>query len=135
MKTFLNLIIVIFSLSTSCNNQELNQKIHINYKAQTRGFLYKISLINDVLEIENNGALKSKTLNSEQISEIKKLVSNLNFNEIESNISKDDLAVDKAIEGVFVVKINSKTRLLNLNHNSLPVKIEELFSQLERNLE
>ena len=135
MKTFLNLVIVIFSLSTSCNNQELNQKIHINYKAQTRGFLYKISLINDVLEIENNGTLKSKTLNSEQISEIKKLVSNLNFNEIESNISKDDLAVDKAIEGVFVVKINSKTRLLNLNHNSLPVKIEELFSQLERNLE
>lgn len=126
---------MLFSLSSSCNNQELNQKIHINYKAQTRGFLYKISLINDVLEIENNGTLKSKTLNSEQFSEIKKLISNLNFDETESNISKDDLAVDKAIEGVFVVKINSKTRLLNLNHNSLPVKIEELFSQLERYLE
>ncbi|SFS42915.1 hypothetical protein [Lutibacter maritimus] len=135
MKTFLNLIIVLFSLSTSCESQEVNQKIHINYKAQTRGFLYKISLNNNVLEIDNNGTLKSKILNSQQFSEIEKLVFNINFDEIKNNISIDDLAVDKAIEGVFEVKINSKTHLLNLNHNNLPVKIEELFSQLERYLE
>ncbi len=135
MKTFLNLIIVLFSLSTSCESQEVNQKIHINYKAQTRGFLYKISLNNNVLEIDNNGTLKSKILNSQQFSEIEKLVFNINFDEIKNNISIDDLAVDKAIEGVFEVKINNKAHLLNLNHNNLPVKIEELFSQLERYLE
>lgn len=131
MKTFLNLIIVLFSLSTSCESQEVNQKIHINYKAQTRGFLYKISLNNNVLEIDNNGTLKSKILNSQQFSEIEKLVFNINFDEIKNNISIADLAVDKAIEGVFTTYINDKEQLIKIDHNNLPIPIRELFNKLE----
>ena len=135
MKTFLNLIIILFTLSTSCESHAINHKLSINYKAQTRGFLYQVSLNNNILEINKNGTQQIKTLNSQQFSEIEKLVSNIVFDEIKSNISTDDLALDKTIEGIFEVKSNKKSHLLNLNHNKLPIKIEELFNQLEGYLE
>jgi hypothetical protein len=128
-------MLVFITISSSCQNQETTKEFSLSYKAQTRGFIYKINIHKDTLEINNNGIIKNSVLNNQQLSEIEKLVFNINFNEIKNNISIDDLAVDKSIEGVLEVKINNKAHLLNLNHNNLPVEIKELFKQFESYLE
>ncbi|MBI9040719.1 hypothetical protein [Lutibacter sp.] len=135
MKSLLHIMLVFITISSSCQNQETIKQFSLSYKAQTRGFLYKINIHKDTLEINNNGIIKNSVLNNQQLSEIEKLVSNLNFDEIKSNISIADLAVDKAIEGVFTTYINDKEQLIKIDHNNLPIPIRELFNKLEEFVE
>jgi len=135
MKSLLHLILVFITISSSCQNQETIKQFSLSYKAQTRGFIYKINIHKDTLEINNNGIIKNSVLNNQQLSEIENLVSNLNFNEIKSYISLNDLAVDKAIEGVFTTYINDKEQLIKIDHNNRPIQLSELFSKLEEYVE
>ena len=135
MKSLLHLILVFITISSSCQNQETIKQFTLSYKAQTRGFIYKINIHTDTLEINNNGIIKNSVLNNQQLSEIENLVSNLNFNEIKSNISIADLAVDKAIEGVFTTYINDKEQLIKIDHNNRPIQLSELFNKLEEYVE
>ena len=135
MKSLLHIMLVFITISSSCQNQETIKQFSLSYKAQTRGFLYKINIHKDTLEINNNGIIKNSVLNNHQLSEIENLVSNLNFNEIKSNISIADLAVDKAIEGVFTTYINDNEQLIKIDHNNRPIQLSELFSKLEEYVE
>ena len=135
MKSLLHLILVLVTVTSSCQNQEIKKEFSLSYTAQTRGFLYKINLNKDSLEINNNGIIKNSALNNHQVSELKKLVSSLNFDQLKSNISIDDLAVDKAIEGVFTTSINGNNQLIKINHNNLPDQLKELFNQLDKSIE
>ena len=77
MKTFTHIIIAFFAISSSCGDQEINQNITLNYNAQTRGYSYKISLVNYSLEINNNNSIKTATLDKSHL--IKRIKSRIAY--------------------------------------------------------
>ena len=131
MKTFTHIIIAFFAFSSSCGNQEINQNITLNYNAQTRGYSYKISLVNYSLEINNNNSIKTATLDKSHLIKIEDLMSSIDFNEFKDTVSNEDLAVDKVIKGVFTGSVNTKTYKAELDHNNLPEQLKALFTYLE----
>lgn len=131
MKLISQLLLIIIVFTISCNSQEKNNDIMINYSAQTRGYLYSLQLEKNVLEINDNNTLKEVELSNKQQIKIDSLLNNINFNEIETNISIDDLAVDKAIKGTLELNFEAEHFTFDFNHNNLPKDIQELFNQLE----
>ncbi len=108
-----------------------NESITILYKAQTRGFIYQLELKDTHLKINN----KEIVLSEKHYKEVKKTLSNINFDKLSSNILQKELAVDKAIEGVLNVSFKNKKYQFHFNHNNLPKKICNLKELLESFLE
>jgi len=131
MKFLILFSTLILTLSPSCEKQEENKEIEINYSAQTRGFKYGLHLKNNILKIDKNNVIKEITLNKAQYANIYSLVTKINFNEIENNISIDELAVDRAIKGIFTIDLKEKKYEFEFNHQKLPDAIQNLLDQLE----
>ncbi len=125
------LFLLAFSFSTSCQSQEKKNTLMLNYKAQTRGFLYQIQFKNNSIEINNNNAIKTAVLTKNQLVKINSLLKVINFKEIKNNISTNDLAVDRAIKGVFKLHFNKILYEFEFNHNRLPKEIKQLIQLLE----
>ena len=131
MKNLLNFGIIICCLTfTSCKCQEKINDITINYIAQTRGYIYSLHLEKNLLEINDNNIIKKGELSKPHLVEIDNLLNNINFKEVENNISIDDLSVDKTIKGTLKVSFNKKVFEYEFNHNKLPKDIQELFKQM-----
>lgn len=131
MKLFKITIIILLTFSTSCQCQEKKDTILLNYTAQTRGFLYQIQLKNNLIELNNNNTIKQKVLTKNQEIKIDSLINEMNFEEIESNILINDLAVDKAIKGLFEINFKETSYSFEFNHHKLPEKVKQLLLQLE----
>ena len=93
--------------------------------------LYVLHLKNNVLKIDKNNVIKEITLNKSQYANIDSLANKINFNEIENNISIDELAVDRAIKGIFTIDLKEKKYEFEFNHQKLPDAIQNLLDQLE----
>jgi len=131
MKFLILFSTLILTLSPSCEKREENKEIEINYSAQTRGFKYVLHLKNNILKIDKNNVIKEITLNKSQYANIDSLANKINFNEIENNISIDELAVDRAIKGIFTIDLKEKKYEFEFNHQKLPDTIQNLLNQLE----
>ncbi len=131
MKSILYLIIGLISIATSCQNHDLNDNLTLNYTAQTRGFIYSLILEKNTLEFNNNNSIKKISLTKNQQLEVFNLFTEINFEELENNISINDLAVDKAISGLFKTTFKDEEYKYEFNHNNLPKAIIELFQKLE----
>ncbi len=131
MKLFKITLIILLAFSSSCQCQEKKDTILLNYTAQTRGFLYQIQLKNNLIELNNNNSTKQKALTNNQEIKIESLLNEINFKEIESNISVNDLALDKAIKGLFEINFKATSYSFEFNHHKLPKKIKQLLTQLE----
>ena len=131
MKLLNSVLILLLAFNTSCQGQEKKNAMMLNYKAQTRGFLYQIQLENNSIEINNNNTVKKAVLTKKQLVKIDSLLSNINFKEIENNISINDLAVDRAIKGVFSLNFNGNFYAFEFNHHNLPKDIEAFIKLLE----
>ena len=83
------------------------------------------------IKIDKNNVIKEITLNKAQYANIYSLVTKINFNEIENNISIDELAVDRAIKGIFTIDLKEKKYEFEFNHQKLPDTIQNLLNQLE----
>ena len=59
------------------------------------------------------------------------MIKKIDFNLLKSNISNDDLAVDKAIKGEFELNLNGKVYAFEFDHNNAPENIQELLSKLQ----
>lgn len=126
----LNIFIIAFCLFnlSSCKAQE---SIFLSYKAQTRGFIYSLIIENNTLEINKNNSIKKISLTKTQQLEIFNLLAEIDFKVLENNISVNDLAVDKAISGLYEINFKGKVYTYELDHNNLPKAIKELFEKLE----
>jgi len=131
MKLLLNTLALLLFFSLSCESQEKNNDISLTYFAQTRGFIYSLQLNDNLLEVNDNNSLKKLKLSETHISELTKILSEIDFDKIESNISIDDLSVDKAIKGNFNLVFNTKKYSFEFDHNHLPKKIKQLLSYME----
>ena len=131
MKFLILFSTLILTLSPSCEKRAENKEIEIKYSAQTRGFKYVLHLKNNILKIDKNNVIKEITLNKSQYAHIDSLVNKINFNEIENNISIDELAVDRAIKGIFTIDLKEKKYEFEFNHQKLPDAIQNLLDQLE----
>ncbi|MHB1147662.1 MAG: hypothetical protein ACYC01_08725 [Lutibacter sp.] len=131
MKIFkLTLILLLVSL-TSCQSQDKKDAISLNYTAQTRGFQLAIQLENNLLEITKNSVKYNIELTDNQLTEIIEMVKKIDFNAIKSNISIDDLVVDKAIKGEFELTLNGKIYSFEFDHNNAPESMQELLNKLQ----
>jgi hypothetical protein len=131
MKLFKMTLILLLVSSTSCQSQDKNDSISLNYIAQTRGFKLAIQLDNNLLEITKNSVMHNLELTDNQLTEIIVMVKKIDFDAIESNISIDDLALDKAIKGEFELDLNGKIYSLEFDHNNAPESIQELLNKLK----
>ncbi len=131
MKVFNIAFILLVILSTSCQSQEKDKPTHLNYKAQTRGFLYEIQLENNSIQINNNNMIKTAVLTKNQLIQIDSILNAINFKEIKNNSSTNDLAVDKAIKGVFKLEFNGNSYIFDFNHHMLPNEIDEFIKTLK----
>ena len=131
MKLLLNTLALLFFFSLSCESQEKNNDISLTYIAQTRGFIYSLQLKDNILEVNDNNSVKTLQLSETHISELTKILSEIDFDKIENNISIDDLSVDKAIKGNFDLVLNKKKYSFEFDHHNLPEKIKQLLSYLE----
>jgi hypothetical protein len=131
MKLFKMTLILLLVSSTSCQSQDKNDSISLNYIAQTRGFQLAIQLENNLLEVTKNSVMHNIELTENQLTEIIEMVKKIDFDAIESNISIDDLALDKAIKGEFGLNLNGKIYSFEFDHNNAPASIQELLNNLQ----
>ncbi len=131
MKLLKITLILILMSSTSCQSQDKKDSISLNYKALTRGFQLVIQLKNNLLEISRNNETQQIELTENQLTEITDMVSKIDFNVLKSNILIDDLALDKAIKGVFELNFNGKIYTFEFDHNNAPENIQELLNKLQ----
>jgi len=131
MKLFKMTLILLLATSTSCQSQDKKDTISLNYNAQTRGFQLAIQLENNLLEITENNETHQIELTENQLNEVIKMIKKIDFNLLKSNISNDDLAVDKAIKGEFELNLNGKVYAFEFDHNNAPENIQELLSKLQ----
>ncbi|HSQ45852.1 MAG TPA: hypothetical protein VLM44_02920 [Lutibacter sp.] len=131
MKLFKMTLILLFASLTSCQSQDKKDTISLNYNAQTRGFQLSIQLENNLLEVTKNNETHQIELTDIQLNEFVEMVKKIDFDLIKSNISIDDLAVDKAIKGEFELNLNGELYTFEFDHNNAPESIQELLSKLQ----
>jgi hypothetical protein len=131
MKLYKITLILLLVSSLSCQSQDKKDSISLNYTAQTRGFQLAIQLDNNLLELTKNNEARKIELTNNQLSEIIDIVKKIDFKAIESNISMDDLAVDKAIKGEFELNLNREIYVFEFDHNNAPESIQELLNKLQ----
>ncbi|MDP3314161.1 hypothetical protein [Lutibacter sp.] len=122
---------ILITLSNSCQSQDKTEPIVLSYSAQTRGFQLGIQLENNALEVLKNNETKNVELTNNQFAEIIDLVSKIDFNTIKSNLSIEDLAVDKAIKGEFSIRFKNKDYTFDFDHNNAPKSIYNLLQTLQ----
>lgn len=131
MKLFKMTLILLLVSITSCQSQNKNDTISLNYNAQTRGFQLAIQLEKNLLEVTKNNETHQIELNEKQLNEIINMVNKIDFNALKSNISIGDLAVDKAIKGEFALNFNGELYTFEFDHNKAPESIQELLDKLQ----
>ena len=131
MKLFKMTLILLMVSSISCQSQDKKDTISLNYNAQTRGFQLAIQMENNLLEVTKNNETHQIELSENQFNEVVELVKKIDFNALKSNISMDDLAVDKAIKGVFELNFNNEIYAFEFDHNNAPEQIQELLNKLQ----
>ncbi|MDO9137887.1 MAG: hypothetical protein Q7U21_08700 [Lutibacter sp.] len=131
MKFYKMTLILLFASLTSCQSQDKKDSISLNYNAQTRGFQMAIQLENNLLEVTKNNETHQIELTDIQLNEIIEMVKKIDFDLIKSNVSIDDLAVDKAIKGDFELNFNGKLYAFEFDHNNTPENIQELLNKLQ----
>ncbi|MDO9593657.1 MAG: hypothetical protein Q7J19_01555 [Lutibacter sp.] len=131
MKFYKMTLILLFASLTSCQSQDKKDSISLNYNAQTRGFQMAIQLENNLLEVTKNNETHQIELTDIQLNEIIEVVKKIDFDFIKSNVSIDDLAVDKAIKGEFELNFNGKLYAFEFDHNNAPENIQELLNKLQ----
>lgn len=131
MKLFKITLILLLVSSTSCQSQDKKDTISLNYNAQTRGFQLAIQLENNLLEVTKTNATHKIELAENQLNEIINMVKKIDFENLKSNISIDDLAVDKAIKGEFELNFNGELYKFEFDHNNAPENIQELLNKLQ----
>jgi tyrosine-protein phosphatase YwqE len=131
MKLFKMTLILLLATSTSCQSQDKKDTISLNYSAQTRGFQLAIQLEKNLLEITKNNETHQIELTENQLNEVVYMIKKIDFEVLKSNISIDDLAIDKAIKGEFKLNLNSELYTFEFDHNNAPESIQELLSKLQ----
>ncbi|MBE0423930.1 MAG: hypothetical protein IBX66_08315 [Lutibacter sp.] len=131
MKFFKMTLILLLATSTSCQSQDKKDTISLNYNAQTRGFQLAIQLENNLLEVTKNNETHQIELTEKQLNEVIEMVKKIDFEVMKSNISIDDLAVDKAIKGEFELNFNNELYTFEFDHNNAPGSIQELLNKLQ----
>ena len=131
MKLFKMTLILLIVSSISCQSQDKKDSISLNYSAQTRGFQLAIQLENNLLEVNKNGETHQIELTENQLNEVIKMIKKIDFDVLKSNISIDDLAVDKAIKGEFDLNLNGELYAFEFDHNNAPENIQELLNKLQ----
>lgn len=131
MKLFKMTLILLLLSITSCQSQDKKDTISLNYNAQTRGFQLAIKLENNLLEVTKNNETNQIELTEKQFNEVIEMVKKIDFNVLKSNISIDDLAVDKAIKGEFELNLNGELYTFEFDHNNAPENIQELLNKLQ----
>ncbi|MDP2069821.1 MAG: hypothetical protein Q8K04_12770 [Lutibacter sp.] len=131
MKFYKMTLILLFASLTSCQSQDKKDSISLNYNAQTRGFQMVIQMENNLLEVTKNNETYQIELTDIQLNEIIEMVKKIDFDLIKSNVSIDDLAVDKAIKGDFELNFNGKLYAFEFDHNNAPENIQELLKKLQ----
>jgi tyrosine-protein phosphatase YwqE len=131
MKLFKMTLILLLVSITSCKSQDKKDAVSLNYSAQTRGFQLTIQLENNLLEVNINNETHQIELTENQLNEVIEIVKKIDFEVLKSNISIDDLAVDKAIKGEFELNLNGELYTFEFDHNNAPESIRELLSKLQ----
>jgi len=131
MKVFNILFVLVLSFSQSCQGQEKENTVSLDYSARTRGFQYSLLLKNNVLNITKNGEISTLELSKEQLSDINTLISKIDFTKIESELSEEKAAVDRVIPAKFNLQFNKKEYNYNFEHNNSPSNLQELLNYLE----
>ena len=131
MKLFKMTLILLLVSINSCQSQDKKDTISLNYNAQTRGFQLAIQLEHKLLEVTKNKETHQIELSENQFNEVIEVVKKIDFEEIKSNVSIDDLAVDKAIKGDFELNFNGKIYDFEFDHNNAPENIQKLLNKLQ----
>jgi len=131
MKLFKITLILLLVSVTSCQSQDKNDTVSLNYNAQTRGFQLSIQLENNLLEVTKNNETHQIEMTDKQFNEVIEIIKKIDFDVLKSNISIDDLAVDKAIKGEFELNFNGKLYTFEFDHNNAPENIQELLNKLQ----
>ncbi len=131
MKFYKMTLILLFASLTSCQSQDKKDTISLNYNAQTRGFQMAIQLENNLLKVTKNNETHQIELTDIQLNEVAEMVKKIDFDLIKSNVSIDDLVVDKAIKGDFELNFNGKLYAFEFDHNNAPENIQELLKKLQ----
>jgi tyrosine-protein phosphatase YwqE len=126
----MTLILLLVSI-TSCQSQDKKDSISLNYSAQTRGFQLAIQLENNLMEMTKNNETHQIELTENQLNEVIDMVKKIDFKVLKSNISIDDLAVDKVIKGEFKLNFNGELYTFEFDHNNAPESIQKLLNKLQ----
>ncbi|MFZ2432130.1 MAG: hypothetical protein WAW57_13355 [Lutibacter sp.] len=131
MKLFKMTLILLLVSINSCQSQDKKDTVSLNYNAQTRGFQLSIQLEKNLLEVTKNNETHKIELTENQLNEVIEMVKKIDFDSLKSNISIDDLAVDKAIKGEFELNFNDKLYTFEFDHNNASESIQELLNKLQ----
>jgi tyrosine-protein phosphatase YwqE len=90
-----------------------------------------IQLENNLMEMTKNNETHQIELTENQLNEVIDMVKKIDFKVLKSNISIDDLAVDKVIKGEFKLNFNGELYTFEFDHNNAPESIQKLLNKLQ----
>ena len=116
---------------TSCQSQNNSELTSINYHAQTRGFLVDLSINQQEVIYNNNNKIDTLDIAKEKWKLLKQLSNSLDLELLKNNVvSKDLLAVDRAILAEITFIINNEEQQLEFIHGDPPEELKELVREI-----
>ena len=127
-----NIVLLLFIITlSSCTAQKQAGLTSINYNAQTRGFLVDLTLNKNEILYNNNNKIDTLDIAKEKWKTLKQLTNSLDLELLKNNVvSKDLLAVDRAILAEITFFINNEEQQIEFIHGDPPEELKELVREI-----
>jgi len=121
-----SLIICLISFS-SCMSQN---QLELSYKAQTRGYLLEINVVEKNVTIEENSTTSKFELSNSNFKELTSKINDIDFSNLIIEDKSEEIAVDRAIPALFYLKTDKSEYTLELTHKTNE-KIQSLIDLIQ----
>lgn len=121
-----SLIICLISFA-SCMSQN---QLELSYKAQTRGYLLEINVVEKSISITENSITSKFKLSNSNFKELTSKIKDIDFSNLIIEDKSEEIAVDRAIPALFYLKTDKSEYTLELTHKTNE-KIQSLIDLIQ----
>jgi hypothetical protein len=136
MKYFLYTFLIMMSVQKSCS-QHTDDKMTINYTAQTRGFNYEISIVEHTLTYTNSSesiVKQQRPLSTDEVAQITSLIRDIDLPQIKDLVRPSTGAYTDRSAIASLQISPSKSEMYNssqFDHGNPPTQLKALITYLQ----
>lgn len=105
-------------------------QLELSYKAQTRGYLLEINVVEKSISITENSITSKFKLSNSNFKELTSKIKDIDFSNLIIEDKSEEIAVDRAIPALFYLKTDKSEYTLELTHKTNE-KIQSLIDLIQ----